>query len=612
MCADSPWHCARRATLASRLVLIALLAAGCGDKTPAAPAAATAGEFPCRARRRWGLRDRDAARNADRDRPSGECGRTGRAGCAPPGHISSVQAPLEYATFDPLAEVLYPALCRARRCPMRRPIPSRCDALHARFDRSQQRLGGVKRDGPRSATEHDPGGMNEIPAQQHRGRRRALRVRIARGRPVEQLAASIGVSTSKLSPAALRRLAFPPSFFKPDASVTIVGRPPAPDVLHHEATTYRHRRRGVRGLVTPQDLDPYVGPGNPAPTFLGHVRSHFYLLIETHRRASTRSLGRGDVSHRHRGGGLDAGTAMSATSTRSAQVFALGGNPELALDTVNGDFERVRPSSPQWRCLHGTPTSYVVRAVRDNRWCSSRSRPSTTCASASGRRVVAGTRSCVQRFPWRSIPCPRPAPGASCAGRTTGGIPTWRRFRRGERHRPATTSRPRQRARALHQLPAARVAAVPGLRFRTPLHDLRSRAQILRAGREIPSDFVCGRFREPARVYGSGSRTITSCTCARRWSDAEARHRIRASEFFLYTFRFSRTEGMATMSTACCAHRPDAHDAARRLHRRFAGAGASSSLNVSVAIAEMKAVGVALSDADRSRVENEIMLLYGL
>jgi len=123
--------------------------------------------------------------------------------------------------------------------------------------------------------------------------------------------------------------------------------------------------------VTPSDLDRFVGPGNPA-CFVSQVTYGriFYLLVETtaSREALSASV-KATYNAAVTGGSIE-GSAKYVNELENVniQVFALGGDPDLALATFQGDFNAVRAFLTQGGDIAtGRPLSYTLRAVKDNR-----------------------------------------------------------------------------------------------------------------------------------------------------------------------------------------------------------------------------------------------------
>jgi hypothetical protein len=119
--------------------------------------------------------------------------------------------------------------------------------------------------------------------------------------------------------------------------------------------------------VMPEDLQPYIGQGNP-PAFISMVTYGriFYLLIES---TASRDSVAASISASYEAAA--AGVSMRAGATYVNQLqdvhvkcFALGGDQASALATFNGDFNGVRDFLTHGASIRtGMPLSYVARAL---------------------------------------------------------------------------------------------------------------------------------------------------------------------------------------------------------------------------------------------------------
>ncbi len=119
--------------------------------------------------------------------------------------------------------------------------------------------------------------------------------------------------------------------------------------------------------VTPADLAPYIGPGNPA-TYISSVTygRRFYLLVEsTASRAEIKASIKASYDAAVVGGSLSVGAKyVKDLSNSSIKVFALGGDQGLALATFNGDMNAVGTYLTQGGDYRtGVPLSYVIRSL---------------------------------------------------------------------------------------------------------------------------------------------------------------------------------------------------------------------------------------------------------
>jgi len=120
--------------------------------------------------------------------------------------------------------------------------------------------------------------------------------------------------------------------------------------------------------VTPEDLIPFIGPGNPA-TFISSITYGriFYMLIESTEskkvmKASIDASFRAAVTN----GSMSANAKyVNELSNREVKAFALGGDDQLALGAVLGGFDELRTYLTEGSNIGtGVPLSYNVRALK--------------------------------------------------------------------------------------------------------------------------------------------------------------------------------------------------------------------------------------------------------
>lgn len=123
--------------------------------------------------------------------------------------------------------------------------------------------------------------------------------------------------------------------------------------------------------VTPADLEPYVGPGNPA-AYISSVSygRRFYILVEsTQTETEIEAAIQASYNAAAAGGSIDAdATYVKNLSEVRVKVHAMGGDQALALNTFNGDFGAVREFLTQGADFRtGVPLIYSLRALKDRR-----------------------------------------------------------------------------------------------------------------------------------------------------------------------------------------------------------------------------------------------------
>lgn len=122
--------------------------------------------------------------------------------------------------------------------------------------------------------------------------------------------------------------------------------------------------------VTPDDLARYVGPGNPA-TYISSVTygRTFFLLIES---TSSAMEMQAAIRTSYDAAVVDVDVAAQGNYVKdlanvNIKVFALGGDQSKALAVFNGDFEELRKFLTEGANIRtGVPLSYVTRNVVDN------------------------------------------------------------------------------------------------------------------------------------------------------------------------------------------------------------------------------------------------------
>ena len=122
--------------------------------------------------------------------------------------------------------------------------------------------------------------------------------------------------------------------------------------------------------VTGADLEPYVGPGNPA-TYISSVtygRSFFLLIESTSSAMDMKASIQASYDAAIVSGDMDMDVSyVKDLNNVNIKVFALGGDQSLASATFNGDFDAIKTFLTEGADIRtGVPLSYVVRNVADN------------------------------------------------------------------------------------------------------------------------------------------------------------------------------------------------------------------------------------------------------
>ncbi len=280
---------------------------------------------------------------------------------------SAVEAPDDYATFDPNAEVIYPGvmlqgatLVNATPEPIVVPRAGGTVAINLLNGSPGvfQQVAEVKQSTITQA-------INDILAQNTGIVPARFTYTSSEVQSREQLALSLGVNVTTLSTDFKSRMSFSTDqqynrflVQMTQSYYTVVFD--LPQSLHDL----------IADGVTGAQLAPYVGPGNPA-TYISSATygRRFFLLIE-----STSSLTEMKASIQASydaalvSGSLDASaTYVKDLKNVNVKVFALGGDQSMATAMFNGDFAAVKTFLTEGADIRtAVPLSYVVRNVLDN------------------------------------------------------------------------------------------------------------------------------------------------------------------------------------------------------------------------------------------------------
>ena len=282
-------------------------------------------------------------------------------------HRSVVDAPADYATFDPNAEVVYPGSL------LQGSTLGGASAEPIVVHRTGGKITIDLVNGSKSVAadvevmDHSNviQAMNDIIAANSGELPAAFTYNFSEVQSTEQMALNMGVNVKTLTSKVKAKLSF------------------SSDREYHRYLVELNQRYYTMSFdlpahlddlfasdVTPADLIRYVGPGNPA-TYVSSVTygRRFYLLVES--TSSTRDISAAiDASYSAALAGGSAhldGTYVKNLSNVNIKVFALGGDDGLALSTFNGDLDQVASFLTDGGSItNGVPLSYVVRNVADN------------------------------------------------------------------------------------------------------------------------------------------------------------------------------------------------------------------------------------------------------
>lgn len=280
---------------------------------------------------------------------------------------SVVDAPMDYATFDPNAEVIYPAsMLQGATLEYATPEPVVVRRAGATVTINllngssgvAQHVDEVKQSTIVQA-------VNDIIAQQTGVVPARFTYRSSSVQSQEQLALALGVNVKTLGTRLKSQLSFSTDReynrmmveFVQSYYTVSMDLPRSLSELFHAS-------------VTAGDLAPYAGPGNP-PTYISSVTygRRFVLLIES--TSSQREM-EAKVKASYSSAVVGASVSTDADYVSSLKevnikVFALGGDQSKAAAMFNGSKEELANFLTEGGGIDtGVPLSYVVRNVLDN------------------------------------------------------------------------------------------------------------------------------------------------------------------------------------------------------------------------------------------------------
>ncbi len=280
---------------------------------------------------------------------------------------SAQDAPDDYATFDPNAEVIYPGVM-LQGATLANATPEPIVVGRAGGTIAINLLNGspgVSQTVPTVKQSTIVQAINDILAQNTGIVPARFTYTSSEVQSREQLALSLGVNVSTLSTDFKSRMSFSSD---QQYNRFLVQMVQSYYTVVFDLPGSLHDLLGT--AVTGDQLAAYVGPGNPA-TYISSVTygRRFFLLIEstssiTEMKASIQaSYDAALVS-----GSLDASaTYVKDLKNVNIKVFALGGDQSLATAMFNGDFDAVKAFLTQGADIRtAVPLSYVVRNVLDN------------------------------------------------------------------------------------------------------------------------------------------------------------------------------------------------------------------------------------------------------
>lgn len=279
---------------------------------------------------------------------------------------SVVDAPEDYATFNPNAEVIYPgSLLQGSTLADATPEPIvvdraggtiSIDIINGSSDVSRE-VDEVKRSTiAQASNDIIQANVGVVPA--------AFTYRSENIQSSQQMALAMGVNFSTLTTAVRANLSFSS---EQEYNRFLVVFNQRFYTMSYDLPTSLDKL--FASSVTPEELAPYVNDGNPA-TYISSVTygRRFYLMIESTSSITEMSAsiqGSYDAALTS-GGGSFSGTYVTELNNVKVKIFALGGNANSATAAFNGNLDGLRDYLTDSDIRTGVPLSYVVRNVSDN------------------------------------------------------------------------------------------------------------------------------------------------------------------------------------------------------------------------------------------------------
>jgi hypothetical protein len=370
--------------------------------------------------------------------------------------------------------------------------------------------------------------------------------------------------------------------------------------------------------VTPADLDPFIGPGNP-PAFISSVTYGriFYLLIEstatsTEIEASVDASFNAAVS----GGSISVGAEyLSELENVKISAFALGGDSENAINAITDNFDSLKSFLATGGNINtGVPLSYVVRSVANRDKIVSVAVATeydvTECVPVGesfenpifwykGDQGISkdGSNHITK---WANSFADPSMDATPLDGMSTGGL---------------------YRANILNGKPVVRFGGgsgsfgdalrFPGVDFTASDWTVVAVARTVSAAMDYPSFFLFGSGVNARSDLSVGFRNPVQVTMTHDEPTLNAPVPQALTSFQVYVFRFSQAEGM-TIWAGGGAQPVAANPANTAALLDYIGARMGSSNGALLEIAEIKAYAQAIDDAQRQWIIDDLLVKYAL
>ncbi|KAA3635370.1 MAG: hypothetical protein DWP97_04865 [Calditrichaeota bacterium] len=372
--------------------------------------------------------------------------------------------------------------------------------------------------------------------------------------------------------------------------------------------------------VTPSDLTPYIGAGNPG-AFIGSVTYGriFYLLIESTEesqeiKASLDASFNAAVSS----GSLETDARyLSELESVNVKAYAMGGESADAISAITTDFESLKNFLSQGGTINtGVPISYVVRSL---------SNPSkivnvkinteydlTECITVQqsfensifwyrldDSRFFEGTSTRISKlynaFGDATLDAIPPSSTYGCeliSGGIAGGTLPVMRFRSGVTNTDG-------------------MFQYPGLNFVDTNYTVFAVVKLENTAISYPEMFMFGSSAFQNQNLSLGFRDNTRMTLSHQFNKLDANTTADFTQFNIYTFVFDKVEGMKVYVNNETT--PSGIDTTKTAPlTAYLGARIGSQYGNALQIAEIRAYGVAVNDEQRKFVVDELLTKFSL
>lgn len=374
--------------------------------------------------------------------------------------------------------------------------------------------------------------------------------------------------------------------------------------------------------VTPEDLAPYIGPGNPG-AFISSVTYGriFYLLIES-TESSTEMLASIEASFNAAvsKGELEANARyLSELSDVRVKAFAMGGEAGDAINAITSNFDSLKTFLARGGTINsGVPVSYVVRSL---------SNPSKIVSVKINTeydltQCISVNESFENPIFWYRVDDNTFYTKPTSANKLSKLVNAF-----GD---PALDAIPVSKTYGCELVPNALAGGtMPAMRFRSGLSDVDGMfsypglnfvntdytvivvAKLESTAISYPEMFLWGSSSNTNQNLQLGYRDDTKLTLSHQANRIDANAGTDFSKFNIFTFIFSQEDGMSIYvngeQTAAGIDASKTNPLTAYLGARF-----GSRYGNALQIAEIKTYGIAINDSQRNFAVNNLLTKYSL